>query len=156
MLPEQPKDVDYKPTRMLLQVPALNIRTELVTIPLKDGIWQVDWLKDRAGVLEGSALPGKGISIVAAHNTLNDTEYGPFALLRTLEENDLITTVDSEGDMHLFRVYANELLEPDDMETLEAIAGRETNPLVLLTCENESAEGGFLNRRVVFAKENKK
>ena len=30
-------------------------------------------------------------------------------------------------------------------------AGRAENTLVLLTCENESAEGGYLSRRVVFA-----
>ena len=43
---------------------------------------------------------------------------------------------------------------PDDMERLSALAGEDA--LVLLTCENESASGGYLNRRVVFARENKK
>ena len=47
-------------------------------------------------------------------------------------------------------------IRPDDMETLAAIAGQEENVLVLVTCENESAAGGYLDRRVVFAKENKK
>ncbi|MBR6090106.1 MAG: sortase, partial [Anaerolineaceae bacterium] len=154
VLPVQPKDVDYKPTRMLLQIPVLNIRTELVTVPLKDGIWQVEWLKDRAGVLEGSALPGKGISIVAAHNTLDHTEYGPFAMLREAEINDLITVKTANGSVSSFRVYANVLLEPDDMQKLVKIAGQEENSLVLVTCENESVEGGYLNRRVVFAKPN--
>ncbi len=139
---------------MLLQIPVLNIRTELVTLPLKDGIWQVEWLKDRAGVLEGSAMPGNGISVVAAHNTLNNTEYGPFAMLSAAEINDMIMVNTENGSFSSFRVYANVLLEPDDMQKLAEIAGQEENSLVLVTCENESVGGGYLNRRVVFAKPN--
>ena len=41
---------------------------------------------------------------------------------------------------------------PDDFEKLAAIAGQEVNSLVLITCENESAEGGYLHRRAVFAR----
>ena len=156
VLSVQPKDVRYEPVKMRLQIPALNVETELVTVPLKDNDWQVEWLSGRAGILDGTALPGEGLSVIAAHNTLNDTEYGPFALLETLETDDLVTVADEEGSLKLFRVYANELLAPDDMETLAAIAGQEENVLVLVTCENESAAGGYLDRRVVFAKENKK
>ena len=49
-------------------------------------------------------------------------------------------------------IYANALLEADGTAALAAIAAREENSLVLLTCENESAAGGYLNRRAVFAK----
>jgi hypothetical protein len=38
------------------------------------------------------------------------------------------------------------------MEMMASIAESEENTLVLITCENESADGGYLNRRVVFAK----
>ena len=38
------------------------------------------------------------------------------------------------------------------MEKMAAIAEKEENTLVLITCENESARGGYLNRRVIFAK----
>ena len=104
--------------------------------------------------LEGSALPGNGISVVAAHNTLNNSEYGPFAMLCAAEINDLIMVDMENGSFSSFRVYANVLLEPDDIQKLAEIAGQEENSLVLVTCENESVEGGYLNRRVVFAKPN--
>ena len=93
------------------------------------------------------------MSVIAAHNTLNTTSYGPFALLSSLDMNDLIA-VSSEDNNNLmfFRVYANELLLPDEMEKLAAIAGQEEDALVLVACENESIDGGYLNRRVVFAK----
>ena len=147
----QPRDVHYRPLDMRIMIPALNVETELVTVPEMESSWEVQWLGDRSGLLEGSALPGEGISVAAAHNTLNSTEYGPFALLGTLKVNDRIMVSNGDGSMMLFRVYANELLEPDDTERLAAVAAEGENTMVLVTCENESAEGGYLNRRVVFA-----
>jgi hypothetical protein len=152
MIAEKPLDVNYQPLRMLIQIPVLESVSELVTIPLIGNEWPVTWLGDKAGLLEGSALPGKGISVIAAHNTLNNTEYGSFALLSTLAVNDAVFVSALDGTMQLFRVYANELLLPNDMEKLVSIAEQAENTLVLLTCENESAEGSYINRRAVFAK----
>ena len=133
-------------------IPSLNVDTDLVTVPQEGDTWAVEWLGDSAGLLEGSSRPGEGISFIAAHNTLNDTTYGPFALLSTLEINDLIAVNGRDGSMKRFRVYANELMIPEDMERLITIAGKEDNSLALVTCENESIEGRYLNRRVIFAK----
>ena len=121
-------------------------------MPQSGNSWAVEWLGGRTGILEGSALPGEGLCAAAAHNTLNDTEYGPFALLGTLELNELIAVSGIGSDLRTFRVFANELLAPDDIDKMASIAEREENSLVLITCENESVEGGYLNRRVIFAK----
>ena len=86
--------------------------------------------------------------------SLNNTEYGPFALLSTVEVNDVIMVNNRLGSMKMFRVYANELLDADGMAQMAAIAGEAENPLILVTCENESTEGGYLNRRVIFARPN--
>ena len=137
---------------MRIQIPSLNLETELVNVPLTGSTWQVEWLGDRAGLLSGSALPGKGLSIIAAHNTLNDAAYGPFALLSTLDENAMILVNDKNNHSQIFRVFANELLDADGMDELLAIAEREENTLALVTCENEDMNGGYLNRRVIFAK----
>ena len=152
ILPAHPKALSYKPTGMRMMIPSLNIDMELVTVPLNEGFWPVTWLEDRGGILEGSALPGDGYSFVAAHNTLNDTDYGPFAMLGTLEANDLITVTGVDRPLKTFRVFENTILAPDAMKAITEIAGREENTLVLITCENESAGGGYLNRRVIFAK----
>ncbi len=114
----------------------------------------MEWLGGYSGILEGSALHGEGIGLVAAHNTLNDTEIGPFAFLSTIEVNDLIAVVNKHDELKTFRVFASELQAPDDWETVAAVSGQEENTLVLITCENESAAGGCLNRRVIFAKPN--
>lgn len=157
-LSSQPMNLSYKPTGLRMMIPSLNVDMELVFIPRDNNSWAVEWLGDRGGILEGSALPGDGYSFVAAHNTLNDTEYGPFAMLGALEVNDLITINGNDRNnktLKTFRVFENTILTPDDMKTLEKIAGSEENTLVLVTCENESAEGGYLNRRVIFAKPGK-
>ena len=135
---------------MHLMLPTLDRDVELVTMPREGNSWAAAWLGADAGILEGSALPGEGVSLIAGHNTLNDTDYGPFALLSTLEVNDTVMVREESGALKLFRVYANELLEPDDMERLSALAGDDA--LVLLTCENESPSGTYLNRRAVFAR----
>jgi hypothetical protein len=147
----RPAGVNYEALSMELQIPVLDLKTELVKVPLTDEGWPVEWLGNRAGVLEGGSLPGAGYSVAAAHNTLNAAEYGPFALLSTLRENDMVFVRGADGMLLRFRVYANELLAPDDLAGLAAIAEQKPGALVLLTCENESPEGGYLNRRAVFA-----
>ncbi len=137
---------------LVLQIPSLDVETELVEIPLVDNSWPAEWLGANGGLLSGSAVPGKGYSVIAAHNTLNSTEIGPFAALSSMQKNDLIFVSGPHGKLIRYSVYANELLAPDGIKAMEAIAGKEPGSLILVTCENESVDGGYLNRRVVFAK----
>lgn len=152
ILSAQPKELSYNPAGMRMMIPSLGVDMELVTVPLNDSSWPVEWLEGRGGILENSALPGEGYSFVAAHNTLDDTKYGPFAMLGSLEVNDLITVTGVDNTLQTFRVFDNTILAPGDMKAITEIAGREENSLILITCENESPEGGYLNRRVIFAK----
>ena len=133
-----------------LQIPRFGIETDLAAMPLNGNSWAAEWLDDRAGVMEGSSLPGEGISLIAGHNTLNDTEYGPFARLYDLEADDSIFVRNDDGELLRYRVYANELVAPDDFGTLADLAVPDA--LILITCENESTDGTYLNRRVVAAR----
>ena len=148
----KPADVRYADLNMRIQIPTLSIDVELTGVPELEKSWAVEWLGDRAGLLSGFAEPGQGTSIIAGHNHLNDTQAGPFVMLFELEENDRIFVNTPDGDLVLFSVYANELLDSDDIEHIVSIADREEGSLVLITCENESENGGYLNRRAVFAK----
>ena len=152
LLPERPRELVYAPLAMTLQIPLFDEEVELTRIPLTENSWSAEWLGEKGGVLEGYALPGEGYSVIAAHNTLDNTSYGPFARLSEMVEGDLIFVEKSNGSLLRFRVYANELILPDDFESLKQTAEREMDSLVLVTCENESVDGGYLNRRVVFAK----
>lgn len=148
----RPANLNYENLNLRIQIPSINVDTEIAGVPEMDNSWAIEWLGDKAGLLSGSYLPGEGTTIVAGHNTLNNTEYGPFAMLATLEKNDVVFVNQASNNMTTYRVYANELLAPNDMEKLISIAEQFENSLVLVTCENEAVEGGYLNRRVVFAK----
>ncbi len=151
VLPEQPKELSYKPTLMSLQIPALNVETELVTIPLNGNTWPVEWLRKRAGLLEGSALPGEGVAVIAGHNTLNDMEYGPFAAIALIQPGDHIFVSGKKG-LLIYEVYANRTIGSRDTDALARTAGMFDNTLTLLTCEDERPEGGYASRRIISAR----
>ena len=148
----KPANLNYETLSMRIQIPTINVDVELTGVPEVDGTWAVEWLADQAGLLSGSAMPGEGYAMIAAHNHLNTMEIGPFALLFSLEENDRIFVNTADDGLQIYSVYANELLEPDDMQKMASIAQSEENSIILVTCENEMVEGGYMNRRAVFAK----
>ena len=145
----QPLNVNYTPTRLTLQLPTLDVEAEIVTVPDIDGEYPVEWLGNAVGMLEGSHMPGEGITVLTGHNHLNTTEAGPFALLRELETGDSFMITDNRGTMQTWHVYRNAKIPAGGFSR---IAGDvKENALLLITCEDESPDGGYLNRRVVLA-----
>ena len=150
-LPDMPMNISYKPLEWTLQIPTLSVSTEIVQIPLVDGRYPVTWLGSAAGLLEGSALPGEGMTIIAGHNHLNTMESGPFALLGTLETGDRIFVTDPENELQTFVVYANEKIDEADIDALYAIIEARENSITMITCEDERPNGGYENRRIIAA-----
>ena len=150
-LPEKPKDIVYKPLRWTLQIPTLDVITDIVEVPSEDGNYPVTWLGASAGLLEGYALPGSGTSIITGHNHLNTTEAGPFAFLQKLQEGDRIFVLDPDNEMQIFAVYANEKIDETDFAGLYRIAGAHDRSLTMITCEDERPTGGYQNRRIIAA-----
>ena len=147
-----PASVSYVPTNMMLQIPTLNIMSSIVEIEPEDGRYPVEWLGFEAGLLEGTAKPGEGISVLAAHNTLNKSDYGPFALIMEMDEGDRFFVSDEDGSILIFQVYANEKIGSHDYDALWNVASEFGNTVTLLTCEDERAEGGYASRRVIAAR----
>ena len=137
---------------MELLLPDLNIISPIVTVPKTDEGYPVLELGNNAGLLEGSDLPGSGISVIAAHNTLNAEEYGPFALIKQLKKDDILFVRLPNGNLLRFKVYLNEKIGSTDINALRQAASLYGNTLTLLTCEDERPEGGYVSRRIVAAK----
>ncbi len=152
VITEKPMDLNYKPLGWTIQIPELSMQTEIVHIPTVNGKYEVTWLGDAAGLLEGSALPGEGRAVIAGHNHLNTMEAGPFAMLRQMEINNRIFILKPSGELSAFVVYANEKIAEDDAAGLERIANAYPDSLTLITCEDERAEGGYTSRRIVAAR----
>ena len=151
-LTEQPKDLVYRPLAWTLEIPSLALITDIVEVPSAGGEYPVTWLGYDAGLLEGYALPGQGPSILTGHNHLNTMEAGPFVLLREMGIGDRIFVLDPNNEMQTFAVYANEKIAETDIRGLERIAGQFKDSLTLITCEDERAEGGYANRRIIAAR----
>lgn len=148
----QPQKLNYGPSGLTLQIPSLDVSASIVTVPFADGQYPVEWLGDRAGMLEGSAKPGEGYTVLTGHNHLNTMEAGPFALLSGISEGDMIFVVNEAGELLSYKVYTNAKIASDNSAALEHIAKEYEGSLTLLTCEDETPEGSYANRRVIAAR----
>ena len=119
-----------------------------------DGEYPVTWLGDAVGLLEDTALPGNGRSVLIGHNHLNTMEAGPFAFLEWLEEGTRIFVHDPKNRVTIYVVYANEKVSETDIEEVEAIAAAFENSITMITCEDERTDGGYASRRIVAARPN--
>lgn len=143
------ESVTYAKTNMSISIPTLNVDANIVIVPLVEDNFPVESLGDNIGLLEGSG-PGKDdLLVLAAHNHLNNQDQGPFVELSAMKESDLIFISGANNSSRTFVVYANELFAADDIDGLGMYA--KPGCMILITCEDESIEGGYLNRRVVFA-----
>ncbi len=150
-LGEKPLSLNYEPVGLELRIPSLDMNASIVQVPYADNEYPVQWLEDAVGLLEGSALPGKGVSVLTGHNHLNNTQAGPFAFLSRLEPGSKLFVQNSHDELASFTVMENKLIGAGDITALERLANQLENTLTLVTCENELAEGGYANRRVIIA-----
>ena len=152
-LPEQPKNLKYRPLNWRLEIPTLSVSSEIVEVPLDENeSYNVTWLGSKAGLLKGSALPGRGKAILTGHNHLNTEEAGPFALLDTLNDGDRIFVTDPNGTLRVFEVYMNTKIGESDFAGLWKISDSHEKSMVLITCEDETMEGNYENRRIIAAR----
>ena len=147
-----PQDLNYKPLPMRLQIPSLELTTEVVMVPEVDGEYPVTWLGGRAGLLADYVAPGDGRIFLAGHNHLSDTAAGPFAFLMWMNEGDRIFVTDQNNGLQLYAVYANEKIDADDTEGLDRISREYENSITLITCEDETENGEYANRRIIAAR----
>ena len=150
-LPEKPLSLNYQPTSWTLQIPTLDVITDIVIVPSENGTYPVTWLGYNGGLLEGYSMPGQGPSVITGHNHLNTTEAGPFALIQKMEIGDRIFVTDENNDIQIFQVYANEKIDETDFAGLNRIVEQRVNSLTMLTCEDERPNGGYQNRRIIAA-----
>ena len=143
------ESISYTPTNMTLSIPTLNVKADVVMVPLVEDDYPVTGLRQSVGMLEGSGPGAEDLLVFVGHNHIDTEEQGPFVKLSAMKESDLIF-IQGEGDAsRTYVVYANEKFASDDIEDLISYA--KPGCMILLTCEDEALEGGYLNRRVIFA-----
>jgi large repetitive protein len=129
-----------------LEIPDLGLALPVLGIPLDAGGWDLTWLGENAGYLEGSAYPTEvGNTVITAHVSLPNGEAGPFVDLESLKWGQEIR-LESDGVIYVYAVRRNYTVLPDNL-SLFAEDGYAW--LTLLTCKDFDPESGVYLRRVV-------
>ncbi|HEX5810243.1 MAG TPA: sortase, partial [Anaerolineales bacterium] len=146
LLPQQPAELAYAATDVVLDVPSLGVKIPIVGIPKKNGTWNVSWLGDQAGWLQGSAFPSwNGNSLLTSHVYLSNGLPGPFVNLNKLKYGDQII-VHAYGQKYIFAVQSNTIVEPTDGSVMK----HEEKPwLTLITCKEYDQKTNSYKKRVV-------
>lgn len=127
------------------------ITANIVNVPRIGDNYPIELLGRDAGLMEGFAFPGEGISLIVGHNTISAEAYVPFAGFFQMEVGDHFFVRKENGDVMIFEVHTNEKIEAHDWETLKKYACLSDKTLTLLTCEDERPEGGYASRRIISA-----
>jgi LPXTG-site transpeptidase (sortase) family protein len=152
-LPAQPATLKYAELSDLwLEIPSLNVTSTIVGVPQnKDNTWDVTWLGNDTGWLNGTAFPTwNGNSVLTAHVTNADGLDGPFAALKKLKYGDQVI-IHMGGAKYIYEIRATKLARP--YSTSFAFQSMQDHSyLTLITCQgynplNES----YLFRRVIRA-----
>jgi len=147
MLPAQPESARYTSLFALgLEIPKLSVDIPIVGVPKTEDGWDVTWLWDDAGYLEGTAFPTwEGNTAITGHVTLPSGLPGPFAGLGTLGWGDEIV-INFFGMRYEYSVREVLWVRPDDMSPL---GHEEFDWVTLITCSGFNEETGDYSWRTV-------
>ncbi|MCC7451985.1 MAG: class F sortase [Anaerolineae bacterium] len=112
--------------------------------------WDVSYLNEYAGHLQGTAEIGQGGNVVlAGHVELKDGRQGPFANIGRLTNGDPIAIVsDAPGNPVVMRYRVTEVrvVDPQDLNTIRNHGYEE---LTLVTCQDWSEKTHTYNKRLI-------
>ncbi len=151
-LPMQPASLAYtKMSGLWLEISSQKLQAEIVGVPEVNSNWDVSWLGNDAGWLNGTAFPTwNGNSVITAHVTDANGLPGPFVNLKDLAYGNKIV-VHLYGEKYTYEVRASRMVFPDStpyaFEHLQDHAY-----LTLITCQGYNfLTDSYMFRRVVRA-----
>ena len=141
------QEVEYTEAGGLeLEIAKLGIHIPILGIPQQDSSWDVSWLWDQAGWLQGTAFPTfDGNSVLTGHVYNADGMPGPFVNLRNLRYGDEIV-VHAFGYRYVYQVQTNRYALPSQTS---ALAASEDRIITLITCSGFDEQLDSYRYRVV-------
>ena len=138
-------------SQLTLSIPVLNVKAEIVGVPLTDGSWDVSWLGDRVGYLAGSAFPTwLGNSVLTGHVWNANNTPGLFNNLKKLKFGDQFS-IQTGSMIYVYEVRESLLLGEYDVNTVYKHYA-DHSWVSLVTCEGFSFTGDkYAHRRLVRA-----
>lgn len=150
-LPEQPAALNYTSVgKMTLEIPDLGINLPIVGVPLTDTGWNLTWLGNNVGYLDGTAYPTwAGNTILTAHVMDAANAPGPFANLKDLKIGERIY-IHANGFKYVYQIEINKLALSSDASS--AFEHEEYDWLTLMTCEDYiNSLQQYTSRRIIKA-----
>jgi LPXTG-site transpeptidase (sortase) family protein len=148
-LPQQ--TVDYTgESGLWIEIPSLNVSEEIVGVPLDDSQWDVTWLNDQIGWLQGTTYPTwDGNSALTGHVYDSNGLPGPFVNLGALRYGDTII-IHLNGQQYIYSVRSTMSVSPSS--TYWLTRHEDYSWLTLVTCQHyNEASNSYDYRRVVRA-----
>jgi LPXTG-site transpeptidase (sortase) family protein len=144
-LQPQPVDKLYSATDVWIEIPKLGVSMPIVGVPKTASGWDVSWLGNSAGWLNGSAFPTwNGNSVVTAHVWNSNNKPGPFAGLLNLQYGDKVK-IHAYGQVYTYEIVESTVILPSDIDT--AFKHEESPYLTLITCEGYQERADYYTHR---------
>ena len=131
----QPANLAYvKMSDIWLEIPSLGIKTNIVGVPKINNTWDVSWLGNNTGWLNGTAFPTwEGNSVVTGHVFNASGLPGPFVNLKNLKYGAQII-VHLAGQKYIFEITKTTLVRPNVTSfAYQHLEG--SSYLTLITCQ---------------------
>jgi LPXTG-site transpeptidase (sortase) family protein len=129
-----------------IEVPSIDVRMSIVGVSRGGNGWDVRWLWDQAGYLDGTAFPTwPGNTGIAAHAVLPNGSDGPFARLDALKWGDQVI-IHAWGQKYIYEVRQSMQVYPNETEVL---GHDELDWVTLITCQDYDDDLETYRRRMV-------
>ncbi len=117
---------------MWIEIPALGLTMPITGVPItKDG-WDLTWLSNQAGYLDGTTYPGQvGTTGITGHVTLADGTPGPFTNLGKLYWGNQVI-MHASGYRYVYEVRDQRTVLPRDLSVFKQDG---YTWMTLITCE---------------------
>ena len=131
-----------------LEIPSLDAQMPIVGVPPTSTGWDVTWLSNKVGWLQGTTFPTwAGNSVLTAHVYDANGNLGPFGNLNTLRYGDRII-IHGWGQQYLYEVRSISIVAPDDVTSI--IQHEELPWVTLMTCKGyDEKTNSYKSRYVV-------
>ena len=132
---------------MWLEIPELEVLAPITGVPLENGVWNVNWLADQAGWLEGSSFPSaNGNSVLTGHVWNADNTPGIFNGLNELLYGDQIL-IHTFGEIYIYEVRERSVTRPDAVD--EMLTHYDTPWITLVTCKDYDEKTRDYRKRIL-------
>jgi LPXTG-site transpeptidase (sortase) family protein len=132
----------YDATGLSIDIPDLKLKTSIVGVESQKNGWDISWLQNEVGWLNGTAYPTwKGNSVLTAHVVNADGKPGLFYNLKALGVGEFVYLYNA-GYRYTYQVVSNSFVRQDDSSLMKH---EDKQYLTLFTCDTyDVATGKYL------------